>query len=444
MSRAWSRAARSLALAALIAGALAGGAWADVEFVLEMEFDAHENTRGDYMSPVAAHEGSIYTVWVDSDLRTMVAKKDPEGAVQTNTVIEHTRIDLYHAAPSVGICRDGYIHVAGNMHNSPYLNDEETNPHAEHPWQYFVSDAPGDISSFTFRGGDADRAPPGEWISYPYFARCRDGVLYVAFRHRVRFGTGWSPGIMASGVARYDADARRWDMLGGTDYEHGERTTIWVDKQEGTAYQGLKTRIFFCEANRMHLTWAGQLDGDGGGHDSTHVGYAVSDDGGEAFRRADGSVIESLPITFTSGDTVVEPPVSTEDGSRLYNLSHVGVTADGVPVVSFRNTERGALWSFWRPDEGWTAPETFPAGFPSRFLSDDSGAITASGSGQLHRTLDNGATWETIDAPTGTPQNCLFDAASAATPGALRYQALFMDGETGVVRVYTARFGGGE
>ena len=437
-----TRIAAALLGMALLLHGISQGAGANEAVTLEMEFDAHENTRGDYMAPVVTHEESIYTVWVDSEQRTMIARKTPDGAIDTNVIFEHTRLDLYHAAPSVGIDRDGYIHVAGNMHNSPYLNDEEKNPHADHAWQYAVSDEPGDVSSFTFRGDDPDRAPPGTWISYPYFVRCREGVLYVAFRHRVKFGTGWSPGIMASGVAKYDADARTWTMVGGTDYEHGEKTTIWIDKEEGSAYQGLKTRVFFCRDNRMHLTWAGQIDGEGGGHDSTHIVYATSGDGGETFRRASGEPIASLPITFENGDVVTEPPESTRDGSRLYNLSHVGVTAEGRPVVSFRNTTHGELLSFWFPEEGWRVPEEFPAGFPARFVATDDGALTAVGSGSFHRTLDGGQTWSAIDAPTGTPQNCIFDTAAPETPGLLRYQALFMDGETGVVRVYTLDLNG--
>ena len=103
---------------------------------------------------------------------------------------------------------------------------------------------------------------------------------------------------MAAAIARYDADARTWVMLGGTDYAHAAKTFFWNNSgADGTAYQPYRQRIFFDRDNRMHITWVVD-DGNGSSGYHTHVLYALSDDGGDTFKRADGSSYETLPITL--------------------------------------------------------------------------------------------------------------------------------------------------
>lgn len=400
-----------------------------VRITKEMEFSAHRVNLGDFQSPLVTYDESIYLVWVDDQLRTCIAKKSPDGSIATNVIFEQTDPDPYHNEPSVGIDRDGYIHVVGNMHNSPYGRPDNGNPYYEHPWQYKVSDRPEDISSFTFVGDDPERTIPGTWISYPFFARDRQGVLHIAFRHRVRFNAGWSPGIMAGVVAQYDADARKWQMLGGTDYEHGVKTLIW-NPDGVSAYQGYKVRVFFDRKNRMHVGWDVYTTKENrGGSGATHVLYTCSEDGGKTFRRADGQAHAKLPITVATGDVVFR-----SQSGDLYNLTHVGVLPDSVPATSFMGG--GARLSRWRPGDGWSDAEEFPASFPARFVTDDRGVITAVGSGSLYRSSDGGRTWRRYSAEIGSASACIFDYPYLAQTGQLRYQAQ----SGGMVRVYTARF----
>jgi hypothetical protein len=403
-----------------------------VQITKEMEFPAHQVNLGDFQSPLVTYNGSIYLVWVDEQLRTRTAKKAPDGTVTTNVIFDETDPDPYHNEASVGIDRDGYIHVVGNMHNSPYGRPHSDNPYYEHPWQYKVSDRPEDISSFTFVGDAPDRTIPGTWITYPFFARDRQGVLYIAFRHRVRFGTGWSPGIMAGAVARYDADTRRWQMLGGTDYEHGVKTLIW-NPDGVSAYQGYKVRVYFDRWNRMHVGWNVYTTRENrGGSGATHVLYAWSEDGGRSFRKAGGQPHAKLPIPVASGDVVFR-----SDTGALYNLTHVGVFADGQPATSFMSD--GAKLSRWRPGDGWSDAREFPASFPARFVTDDRGVITAVASGAFHRSFDGGKTWRRYPVETGSTNACIVDYPYLAQTGQLRYQAQ----SGGMVRVYTATFSDG-
>ena len=90
-----------------------------VQVTKEMEFPAHEVNLGDFQSPLVTYNGSIYFVWVDDQLRTCIARKSPHGTVTTNVIFDKTDPDPFHNEASVGVDRDGYIHVVGNMHNSP-------------------------------------------------------------------------------------------------------------------------------------------------------------------------------------------------------------------------------------------------------------------------------------------------------------------------------------
>ncbi len=225
----------------------------------------------------------------------------------------------------------------------------------DYSWQYWVSVNPGDISSFTFHGSTS-RRPPGIHVSYPRFIRDRSGVLYATFRHRITpnndiayqlegsESTGGSSyldgpgyysngqfvrGTFAGGVARYDATSRTWKMLGGSDYRvNGEEfdpandgqtysqysfsgdfpALMWHSKGREAGplplYQGFNNDIFFDVNNRMHLTWTVYSEDSSaktGGFSTSHLMYAYSDDGGDTWHRADGSLIQSLPITIERG-----------------------------------------------------------------------------------------------------------------------------------------------
>ena len=185
----------------------------------------HATAYGGQRSCVVTYKGNIYFAYVDNPLRTMIDKKTPDGTV-TSTVIFQETLDDGHNGPAVGIDRDGYIHVVGNMHHSPNsFPPGSTNPYYQYAWQYKVSDQPENISSFTFVGSDPARTIPGTSITYPFFARDHNGVLFVSFR--IRVNNGWDPGDLGAAIARYDADTRSWTMLGGTDYLHGTKTFFW-------------------------------------------------------------------------------------------------------------------------------------------------------------------------------------------------------------------------
>jgi hypothetical protein len=245
---------------------------------------------------------------------------------------------------------------------------------------------------------------------------------------------------MAAAIARYDANAKIWVMLGGNGYPHEKKTFFWNDSGAGdTAYQPYRTRIFFDRDNRMHVTWV-MDDGNGSPGYHTHVLYAYSDDGGDKFKRADGSLYETMPITLENGDVVVGPDWTGSDGSLWYT-SYVGVTAAGYPAVSFAdNNDDSAWWSLWRPGIGWSMPAKLPFEYiPARILTDANGILTAvDGHNKLHRSINNGISWLPYHVETLGIHSTNFDYTYLLETGKLRFQTYSTT--TGKVKVWTVGF----
>lgn len=185
-----------------------------------------------FATPIDVQNGLVAVAFVtnpDPDtepgyLNTVVrmgSKGNGEWQWATTRIDTHTLLDPYHTQASLAFDRDGYLHVAYNMHNLP--------------WQYAVSYRPYDASQFVFKGQtvtlsqldalrlankthypDAGKAKlPGNQITYPAFFKNRSGDLYVTYRYAMRPARAWEARARAAGVARYDAMHHTWIPVGG-------------------------------------------------------------------------------------------------------------------------------------------------------------------------------------------------------------------------------------
>ncbi len=391
----------------------------------EMEFTSYDAAH--WQTPITTYKGNMYFVWVDDRLRTMIAKKTPNGKTTTNVILNNSHKGKNHNLPSLGIDKFGYIHVAYNMHQSRYKIGDVG-------WQYKVSNKPGDISSFTFVG-DTNRTIPGEKITYPSFTTDNNNELYVTFRHRThrdgKYGYDGSQGI---GIAKYNANQKRWSMLGGTNYKHGVKTFFWSDSSRNWSnklpgYQGYRAKIFFDNNNRMHISWDVFINP---GQEASHIFYAYSDNGGATFRKANGAVINSLPITPQNGDLVEQASKGIFD-TRTY----VAVTSSGRPIVSFEDRRvRKTYFKIWN-GKNWGDKKSLPAASPANFTVDRNGVITAVGKGKFSRSWDNGKTWKAYNVGNEA-ESTAFDDTYHKQTGKLRFQTQIGN----KVKVYTADFSG--
>ena len=398
------------------------------KFDLTLEMESSTFDVDFWQSAIKTHNRNIYFVWIDKQLRTMIAKKTPNGKISTNVILNKTDNNKHHTLPSLGIDKNGYIHVVYNMHHTD--------------WLYKKSNKPEDISSFSFIGGKNSHPEgiPGIKITYPAFVTDNNGELYLTFRHRVEPKGKWGPGNQGIGISLYNTKTKKWNMLGGTNYLHGTKTFFWsntgrkrINKAHVSGYQAYRAKIFFDRSNRMHISWDVFIKpGDG----ASHIMYAYSDDGGKTFSKANGNKITNLPITPNNGDIVES---STKGIYPTH--THVGVLSNGMPMVSFRDKSKpkgkNAFYKIWN-GSSWGNRKELPATYPANFITDANGIITVVSNNKLLRSSDNGNSWVSYPIKIISSTTSI-DYAFLASTNKLRFQT--KDGNK--IKFYTVDFSGG-
>jgi hypothetical protein len=283
--------------------------------------------------------------WMKGDTprlsRVKIYKTDAAGNEQTAYLEgEHFIFDGRDAKVrgwSVAIDQDGYIHVAGGMHNAPNnvqyipgswegMGASRDHTNDSYPTVlYWVSRNPGDIESLEYVGQrDNPRNMPAPLgMCYLTFTQDRDDVLYLYGRIHVQ-------GIQSWALYRYDAEARGWNGVGGYAPNVTEEFPEWADQNIEMSADWLSLATFrwkntapqnqvlawalqphfynyirgwgiqFDRTNRMHV----QVELFGFDIQNRNVLsqlYAYSDDGGNSFHRADGGEL-GLPLTVTPGE----------------------------------------------------------------------------------------------------------------------------------------------
>lgn len=422
---------------------------------------AHIVGDGDFKSPIMTHKGFVYTAWVDDYRKLWVAKIDPvSGATQKTLLWSNVDDDPYHMGASVGVDAEGFIHVVGNMHHSPY-NRKASFPEYQYAWQYWVSNAPESVGSFTFLGNNTTRTIPGTWISYARFYRNQAGTLFVAFRHRVHFGGGWDPGSIAAAIARYDRTTKTWSMLGGTSYAWGSETATYMASKssgktffwqnagaDGTAYQKYLPEIFFDRRGRMHIT-IGVQDGSPTTANflTSHIVYVYSDDEGKTFYRANGTLISQLPVQLSTATVAFDKTISGTDANGKTNgfgRSHVGVAPDGTPIVAAwaDGTKRRGLLRKWNQAGYWEAPIDLGGSYGTAISTNYCGYLSHVMDRKIRRSTDGGKTWREypVDIAYTTADRVLLDDVFHAATGHFRF--LLYDPSGNITRVGTIQLNG--
>jgi hypothetical protein len=398
--------------------------------------------KGDiHYTPIVHYKGSTYIAgveWVSKEelaglpqaaswkevsgewpARAVITKIDPDGK-QTTVRLEgdgfiFSAFDQKMHGWSLGVDRDGYLHLTGAMHNIVIYdrfipgsleklgltrNDdfqEGTAPNI----MYWVSEKPGDITSFKFMGRrDNPRTIPVlQGLNYMSVEQDRLGNLYI-------FGRIYCQGMQAFALCRYDADSKRWKNLGGFAPDMKKVDPVWANLQIMSGDLGLirslqveaanpRTKAIFWDKgsswyafsrgclrfdkqNRLHFSVPLRSIGPDGIMVSQAL-YAYSDDCGETFHRADGTPI-SLPMGGVPGPNQAD--VLGEAGSTI-----VYFDAHGIPAVL------GNAPYYWHSGAGrWIAFEAPPTGGLSNVFPDSRGFITwrSEGGEKMWRSAGHG------------------------------------------------------
>ncbi|MEI8207322.1 MAG: hypothetical protein WCG03_10630, partial [Kiritimatiellales bacterium] len=406
----------------------------------ELPYAGQVNMKGDiHYTPIVHDNGCTYTVGVEwvkpeelanyplaagwkgtNDLwlaRAKITKIDPDGK-QTTVALEgndfiFTASDVKMHGWSLGVDRDGYLHLTGGMHNivlpERYIPgsfeklglsrdyNAETFPNI----MYWVSEKPGDITSFKFAGqkNNPRTIPVLQGLNYMSIERDRNGALYV-------FGRIYAQGMQAFGLYRYDASAKRWKALGGFAPDMKKADPAWANLQimsgdvgllrslqvkvddprtkaifwdKGTSWYAFsRGSLRFDKQNRMHFSVPLRSIGPDGIMVSQAL-YAYSDDCGETFYRADGTLIQSLPMGGVPGPNQAD--VLGEAGSTI-----VYFDAHGIPAVC------GSAPYYWHTGLGRWIKFKAPVGGLSNVFPDSRGFITwrSEGGEKMWRSAGHG------------------------------------------------------
>ena len=274
--------------------------------------------------------------WLDGNISKMrranLQRIAPDGSVKTVYIGgEHFLFSANDAKVRswvVALDTHGYIHVMGGQHNAPDYNNympgtwEEMGLSSDrksplYPSKmYWVSKRPGDMDDFEFVGmKNGPRDVPVTYLNYMNFVQDSQGELYLYGRT-----DGW--GIQSWGLFKYDAEKRTWAPIGGLaggiiesakentpqwmdllykqyrgsiPSEGGPKLLAWAWQPHFYNYMRSTKGVRFDPENRM-VVQIGVRGVDWNGRYAHEEMFAYSDDHGQTFHRADGSVVK-LPLT---------------------------------------------------------------------------------------------------------------------------------------------------
>lgn len=262
----------------------------------------------------------------DPWLKVVIQHRHPDGRVDQATIRLGSIRDIGHTAPSVGIDRNGYVHVTGGTHHR--FNYIPTGGRTQDVWVYYVSKGAWSIvDGFESRVLDGNH----EGITYPQFRNDHDEKLYVAYRHRLGNsqdldvpGGGWFNGTTTGVIAVYDETTQAWKSIGGSDYEP---TTYFYQRelvtpeakstlfhQPGTEAWDLSVQTGSAEGDVVRVSLDGQativLDSLGAMTADALAEAITSEANTMLNRRWDAQVglVSPSTVTFTARDTTESRP----------------------------------------------------------------------------------------------------------------------------------------
>ncbi len=425
-----------------------------VEVVTEFETPARAGNGIDNIdTPLLTYNGSTYFIWEDEDFRPYITKI-------TNGNVDTRPLDPtpdYHALPndghnrfSIGVDENGYLHVAGDMHNYPGNQSHLPERYQNKENLYWVSDSPEDISSFSFKGGDPSTALAHTKMSYLGFFNDNYGKLYLKCRIEVLKAN--EPSKYGVALSSYNANKKKWTALGGivtppkgaTD----RKVILWENSGHAdvTFYQHMMTSITFDKNNRLHFICT--INNDITKLSATHIVYGYSDDGGISWHKASGEAIPSLPLRAkarpmyggSQGDIAFAPngtnDVRFDQGCFVFVDRNGTPAASVTPIVNEENT--GAHYVYYNTQEKkWSGliPSPAEGGYKKRHITGPDGVITYFGNRKIFRT-------NAFDSEDGQFTDVLIahglvcpDELGLKQTGILRFIARLPGGKLGVAKL---------
>lgn len=256
-------------------------------------------------------EGKTHVAWLDSPkegFRVRVRTLDRRTGTWSQTYTVGEAHDN-HGGPALAVDSKGFLHVAYYPHH--------------HPMRYRRSKRPNDASEWT----RAEKI--GRRCTYPTLVVGPDDTLYLTCRESTKGPWQVSRYVKPPGKAWQGPKAILRARFGG--YAHFQEALAWGP--DGRTLH-LSCRIY-----------------EGPGGREQRVGYLVSRDFGETWRRADGAEV-ALPATAETIDVLARcaPGEGPKSGGQALRCGALAVGADGRPIVLYSAAGRSGGLFLARPD----------------------------------------------------------------------------------------------
>jgi hypothetical protein len=341
-------------LACLLCVGHAGAESVDVT-TLHRQLVNADNGINPWWTPLQHYRGKTFLVLPDVDLRPMITEVDDKtGRVIVAPLDANPNYKAFpegHQRFTLGIDPDGYLHVMGDMHG---YNDGWNRYVERYNGQnilYWRSNKPLDVTGgFTFCGGEYSMShlPGEEWGGDSRFFNDKNGGLYYGSRVRAFKGGNWphsSEPFIAYGIYRYDNTTGIWTSLGGAPIKDApgssdyQKILYW---EYTMGFESYHSEPRFDAHNRLHFSIGGNTantEGEG-------LIYAVSDDFGKTWKKANGKVIPGLPIRGKDGEP--DQGDLIERSKRVTGESQVLTDKNGKVALGMQGQ-----WGFWDGSK-WT------------------------------------------------------------------------------------------
>ncbi len=253
-----------------------------------------------------------------------------------NTLDENLLWDS-HNYISLGLDRDGNLHVSGNMHNDPMV--------------YFRTTTPGDISTLERQDYVVDPATE-QSVTYPEFVNRQDGSL--VFSHR---DGGSGDGVSYFNV--YDEANGSWTRL--------IDEPLFDGAEEGITYNSYFEGPELGPDGNFHLLWVWRESPDAA--TNSMLSYARSEDL-ITWTDAAGNPLEA-PFRYGAGDIV--DPIPSHSG-LLNGNAKIGFDADDEIIVTYHKYD--------------------DAGASQLYAARPGAAGTSEGAWDIHQLTDWSGRWQ--------------------------------------------------
>lgn len=256
------------------------------------------------------HRHDQYVGYWDAERRLTVAHRGLEGPSQawTHKVLDERLGWDSHNHISLGVDRDGCLHVAGNMHNDPLV--------------LFRTALPGDVNTLERCEQLVDPLTE-QSVTYPEFLNLLDGTL--VFSHR---DGGSGDGVTY--LNAYDEPSGTWRRLLGEPLFDGAAQGVqgpWSAYFEGPT---------FGPDGRFHMVWLWRETPDAA--TNSMLTHACSEDL-VTWTDIFGAPL-CTPLRYGSGGVVDPVPAG---GGLLNGLAHLGFDSTDRPYIIFHKYDDAGL-----------------------------------------------------------------------------------------------------